>query len=66
MELGNLATLTTLRGGVEIKARVSGLKSDQERRWEQHGKTSLFRNLAVKGAFPRGHMKSQKFFFIFY
>lgn len=25
------------------------------------GKTSLCRNLAVKGAFPRGHMKSQKF-----
>ena len=62
MGLGNLATLTTLGGGVETKAQGSGLKSDQDRRWERLGRTSVFRSLAVKGASPRGHMKSQDCF----
>lgn len=67
MGLGNLATLTTLGGGVETKAQVSALKSDQDRCWEGLGRTGLFRSLAVKGASPRGHMKSQECFntFIF-
>lgn len=59
--------LDHFRGRSGDQSPRSGLKSDQNRRWERLGRTSLFRSLAVKGASPRGHMKSQECFntFIF-
>lgn len=61
MGLGNMVTLTTLRGEVETQSRWRGWKSDQERQRGQHEKTGHIGSLAVNGASPRGRGQSHKF-----
>lgn len=53
--LGNMAALTTCRAVVRTKARLSVLKSHQEKPWS-HMRRQAFRSPAVTGALPRAHV----------